>query len=98
MDMEFIYPAGAHDWKIKITPKYYSRKAEAPCDMKIIDTFTMVIVFHCDYHSEDKCLEVWGHLKKAWEYGRCYWDDKLRRLVWKSELEFYENGSYPSNS
>lgn len=85
--MEFIYPAGAHNWKIKITPKrWYFRKASDPCDMKVIDLHDMKTIFHCDYHSEEKCLEVWDHLRKSWENGKCYWDDQLHRLVWKSEL------------
>ena len=86
--MEFIYPAGAHNWKIKITPKWNSRKsmAPAPCDMKIVDTHDMKTIFQCDYQSEEKCLEVWDRLSAAWESGKCYWDDQLHRLVWKSEL------------
>lgn len=93
--MEFIYPAGAHNWKIKITPKCMYRGksgvAKSPCDMRIVDTHDMKEIFHCDYQSEDKCLEVWESLRRDWENGRCYWDDQLRRLVWKSELEFYKN-------
>jgi hypothetical protein len=84
--MEFIYPTGRSNWKVMIqkrTPHY--RSLNDPHELIVKDTHTLEVLFRCDYQSEEKCLDVWEHLKRAYETGRCKWDSELHRFVWSNK-------------